>query len=115
MAIPEMIARAILQEHRYRPIDGAGMLIGRQTMPYSVEQAAQFMREEGVALRPCVDIASPILIDTTTRHGKGQGYISDVGFFSLFSDIAIRTLDVTEYEGAEIVHDMHDPISDSLS
>ena len=114
LAIPEMIARAILQEHLYRPISGAGMLIGRQTMPYGVNHAVRFLREEGVALRPDIDITSKDLIDTTTRHGAGHNYISDVGFFSLFSNISIRTLDVTDYEGAEIVHDMHDPIPDHL-
>jgi SAM-dependent methyltransferase len=28
--------------------------------------------------------------------------------------MSLRTLDVTDYEGAEIVHDMHDPIPESL-
>jgi SAM-dependent methyltransferase len=110
-----MIARAILQEHLYRPLGGAGMLIGRQTMPYSVDRAVQFLREEGVALRNGIDTASGALIDTSTRHGAGHNYISDVAFFSLFSDMSIRTLDVTDYEGAEIVHDMHDPIPDTLA
>jgi SAM-dependent methyltransferase len=115
MAIPEMIARAILQEHRYRPLTGAGMLIGRQTMPYSVDRAVQFLREEGVPLRGGIDTRARALIDTATRHGAGHDYISDVGFFSLFSTMGIRTLDVTDYEGAEIVHDMHDPIPDTLA
>ena len=114
MAIPEMIARAILQEHLYRPLSGTGMLIGKQTMPYSVGRASSILQEEGVSLRAGIEINSPSLIDTTTRHGAGQNYISDVGFFSLFCDLSIQTLDVTAYEGAEIVHDMHDPIPDHL-
>jgi SAM-dependent methyltransferase len=115
VAIPEMIARAILQEHRYRPLSGTGMLIGRQTMPYTVDQAARFLREEGAELRRNVDLGSKDLIDVTTRHGAGHNYISDVGFFSLFSDAKLCALDVTDYEGADIVHDMHDPVPDSLT
>src|SRR5947208_2389483 len=95
LAIPEMIARAILQEHRYRPLGGAGMLIGRQTMPYSVDRASRFLQDEGVALCAGVDVKSKSLLDTTTRHGTGQNFISDVGFFSLFCDMSLRTLDVT--------------------
>jgi SAM-dependent methyltransferase len=115
MAIPEMIARAILVEHKYKPITGNGLLIGRQTMPYSVQQAVQMLNEEGVPLRKGIDIASPSLIDTTTRYGANKNQINDVGFFSLFCDAKFSALDVTDYEGAEIVHDMQNPIPDSLA
>jgi SAM-dependent methyltransferase len=115
MGIPAPIARAILQEHKYRPITGSGLLIGRQTMPFKPADAARIVREEGVALRPGIDLASPALIDTTTRYGKERGYINDVGFFSLFCDAKFRALDVTDYEAAEIVHDMCTPIPDDLA
>jgi SAM-dependent methyltransferase len=109
-----MIARAILAEHRYRPIQGEGLLIGRQTMPFSVFEALQMLRDESVEVRPNIDPRASSLLDTTTRYGAGKGQISDVGFFSLFCDTRFRALDVTDYEGAEIVHDMHMPIPDEL-
>jgi len=114
MGIPAPIARAMLQEHKFKPITGNGLLIGRQTMPYSVDQAVRMVREEGVSLRDDVDLTSTALIDTSTRYGKGLNYINDAGFFSLFSDAQFKALDVTDYEGADIVHDMCVPIPDSL-
>jgi len=115
MAIPRMVARAILQEHRYRPVTGNGMLIGRQTMPFTLPEAVEMIKSEHVPLRfDPASVEPSKLVDTTTRVGKGHGYMNDTGFFSLFCDAKFVALDVTDYEGAEIVHDMHTPIPDSL-
>ena len=72
------------------------------------------LREEGVAERPDFDPNAPFVRDTTTRSAAGFEYISDLGFFALFSDVRLKTLDVTDYEGAEIVHDMHHPVPPAL-
>ena len=114
MAIPDMIARAILHEHKYRPISGEGLLVGRQTMPFTVAEAARMVRDEGVAPKPDIDLKSPLLIDTATRYGANRNQINDVGFFSLFCDARFRALDVTDYEKAEIIHDMQMPPPDLL-
>jgi SAM-dependent methyltransferase len=107
----------MLQEHRHKPITGSGLLIGRQTMPFSVTEAVKMISAEGVPLRfepkSAADF-SRLTVDQT-RVGKGKNYINDVGFFSLFCDTSFVALDVTAYEGAEIVHDMHTPIPESLS
>lgn len=114
MGIVASVARAILQEHRYKPITGDGLLIGRQTIPLSIEEARQMLRDEGVPERSDFDPNAPWVSDTTTRSAKGENYISDLGFFALFSDVKLRTLDVSDYEGAEIVHDMHKPVPEEL-
>lgn len=105
MGIMIPIVRMLLREHRREPLTGDALLIGRQTIPLSADEAHALISEEGV----CIRNPSPAL-DATTRVGKGQGYISDLGFFSMFSDARFKTLDVTDYEGAEIIHDMHVPI-----
>src|SRR4051794_19953188 len=51
MGISLMIARAILQEHRFRPITGEGVLIGRQTMTFTPAEALRIIKEEGVSPR----------------------------------------------------------------
>lgn len=103
-----MIADAILQEHAYRAITGNGLLIGRQTMPFNPEEAKFMVKRRGFVPGGTIEI------DTQTRYSEGKGFISDRSFFSLFCDAKFRSLDVTDYEGADIVHNMHDPIPDSL-
>lgn len=83
-------------------------------MPFSVEEARRLIASEDVALKSQEMVSGEDLLDRTTRSGKDNNYISDVGFFSLFSNIELRALDITDYEGAEIIHDMHEPIPDDL-
>lgn len=114
MGIMVPIARAILREHLFRPITGSMLLIGRQTVPLTVPEAKALLKEAGVPVRADFNPDKPGVLDTTTRIGKNLNYISDIGFFAMFSDAKIRTLDVTDYEGAEIIHDMHFPVPDEL-
>jgi len=109
MGIMVPVARTILREHKRKPITGQGLLIGRQTIPLTIDEARAMVREEGIALRDTIP-----RLDATTFAGKGRDFIEDISFFELFSDITFRTLDVTDYEGAEIIHDMHVPVPDSL-
>lgn len=56
-----------------------------------------------------VRTVSPLL-DQSTRARADKSIsretVSDVGFFGLFTDATVTAVDVTDYEGAEIVHDM---------
>jgi SAM-dependent methyltransferase len=114
MGIPRMIARAVVQEHKYKPITGNGLLIGRQTMSLTVDEAVALVESEGVKPNSSVLSGAKNLTDNETRAGKGRGFIKDTAFFSLFSDATFKALDVTDYEGAEIVHNMHEPVPLSL-
>jgi SAM-dependent methyltransferase len=115
MGIPKPIARAILAEHKYKPITGNGLLIGRQTISLSVDEAVALIKSEGIEPKASLLSGSRDgLIDNHTRAGKEHGWIKDTAFFSLFCDANFKALDVTDYEGAEIVHDMHEPVPESL-
>lgn len=105
MGIPYALASMIVQEHKNRPITGKILLIGRQTIDMKVQTAINLV--EGILGQVRTD--NPLLDQTTAardyRH-ISRDTISDVGFFSLFSDASVTAVDVTDYEGAEIVHDM---------
>ncbi|PKQ06974.1 MAG: hypothetical protein CVT73_09265 [Alphaproteobacteria bacterium HGW-Alphaproteobacteria-12] len=109
MGISPSISRAILQEHKHKPIEGDILLIGKQSMGFTPDAAREMIRAEGIEPR-----AGEVDMDITTRAAMGKNYISDVGFFSLFTDAKVTTLDVTDYEGADIVHDMPQPIPESM-
>lgn len=114
MGIMAPIARMFLREHKHKPITGDMLLVGRQTVPMTIDEARSMLRSEGVAERLDFDETADWVFDKSTRAGEGKTYISDLGFFALFSDAKIRTLDVTDYEDAEIVHDMHQPVPEEL-
>lgn len=112
MGISPSLARAIIQEHKYKPIDGDIVLIGVQTMGMTVQEAKDLCREQGI--EPLAGLPDDQMLDRTTRSAQGKKWISDKGFFSLFTTSRVTTIDVTDYEGADIVHDMHTPIPKEL-
>jgi SAM-dependent methyltransferase len=93
----------ILKEHKYRPITGEVVLIGRQTVLLTVEEAFALIASEGVELR------SDFLheIDKSTVGSDVAQYITDQSFFSMFSDAKVIALDVSDYEAADIIHDLN--------
>lgn len=105
-------AQIILAEHKLRPLTGRLLMIGRPSTWFSPELAMKLVRDAGCELRPGVAID----IDTYTvaARNSGQRWISDKGFFELFTDAEVVTVDVTDYEGAEIVHDMCKPLPDQM-
>ena len=107
MAIPSQVARLILREHRFRPITGKLLTIGRQTVFLTPSQAISLVQTE---LGTQIDVdPSDLEIDVSTRASRGRGYISDRAFFSLFSDLEYHCLDVSDYEDANIVFNICNP------
>jgi hypothetical protein len=79
MGIPSQVARLILREHRFRPIIGELLCIGKQTVYLTPEQAVSLVQSE---LGTRLDINPLNLeVDTSTRSSKGRHLISDRAFF----------------------------------
>jgi hypothetical protein len=102
MMVP--VLRLLLREHKRRPLHGRGLLVGRQTVPLTLTEAEALIKQEGLAPKN-----TDYQIDVDTRSAKGTDYITEKTFFQMFSDLDLVTLDVTDYEGAEIVHDLQSP------
>jgi hypothetical protein len=77
MGIHQQMATFIVKEHKYRPIEGAALLIGRQTVYLTPDACLELFRKEGVV---CYSI--PASLDTNTRADARKGYISDTSFFT---------------------------------
>jgi hypothetical protein len=112
MGIAPYIAEAVIREHKYRPIRDEVLLLGRQTFLITPEHAIDMLRAHGIEPSP-LDLDESA-IDHTTRAGANRGYITDTAFFRLLGARTVRALDVTDYEGAEILHDLNKPIPDEL-
>jgi SAM-dependent methyltransferase len=106
MGISSHIFRSILKEHAHRPLAGKGLLIGRQSVFFTQDNMRAIAASENVPLK---DIQ--LSKDTETRAG---GEITDYELFTSFCDLEMDALDVTDYENANIVHDMHYPVPAAL-
>ena len=107
MGIPSQIARLILREHRFRPIAGKLLSVGRQTVYLTPRQAIALVEAE-LGIRPDIDPAD-VEIDNSTRASHDRGFITDRAFYSLFSDAEYHCLDQSDYENADIVFDLCNP------
>jgi SAM-dependent methyltransferase len=99
----------ILQEHKFRPIKGRVLMIGRQNTGLTPDAAKHLVTRNGIPL-----LTDSFEIDKDTKHSRGDDEITDRSFFAAFTDCSVEAIDVSDYEGAEIVHDMSVPIPDHL-
>ena len=115
MSICRPLAEMILREHLYRPIRGKLLLIGRQTVQLSRREAFDIMREFGIDTGG-VGIDDLEVDRQTVRAGQQQDaeYITDDSFFRLLGVTDIAWLDHSDYEGANIIHDLNLPLPDEL-
>jgi SAM-dependent methyltransferase len=112
VGLPSQLAVLLLREHRHRPIQGTLLSIGRQTAYFTPAEAAALVKCE-LGLTPLAQERA-LEIDGKTRGSAGQAFITDRAFYSLFSGAAYRCLDISSYEGADIVADLCAPIDPDL-
>jgi SAM-dependent methyltransferase len=102
------MARFIVREARYKPLRGSLLVVGRQTVSLSPEAFKAMLRDEGFSDQVKVEI------DTTTRSGYGREFVTDASFFRALGADSVVAIDASDYEGAEIVHDLNRAIPAEL-
>lgn len=116
MGIGPHIVEAILREHHYRPIRGDVLMIGRQTTYFSPGDLLNLVRQHGISTEG-ID-AGALEIDRNTIDRlpgyEGRDLVTDTAIFQALGVPKIRALDVSPYEGAEVIHDLNLPVPDSL-
>lgn len=111
MGLDRFVTELLLAEHRYRPIRGSLLSISRQTIGLTTDEALALLRETGTPVRPEARSEA----GRKTQHQFGmQNLISDESFYSLFTDAQLVVLDVSDYEQADIIHDMSHPVGPEL-
>lgn len=113
MIVPTL-ARLLVREHLYKPIQGKVLTLGRQTISMTYEEAIELFQQEGYTPSQQALERLTIAHDKKTRVGKGRNYITDEVFFGLLGVKELFTMDVSSYEAADIVHDLNKPVPDSL-
>ena len=113
MIVPTL-ARLLIREHIYKPIQGKVLTLGRQTISMTYDEVMELFQQEDYI--PPQDVLDEITItrDKKTRVGAGTDFITDELFFALLGVKELITMDVSSYEKADIVHDLNKPIPDEL-
>jgi hypothetical protein len=111
MAISPLVARLIIKEHKIRSLPEVVYTIGRQTMDFNYSQALGLFAEESIAPKQ-VDVS----IDKNTRRARKDNseHITDKTFFGMLGVSKVIAIDVTQYEGADIIADLNYMIPDTL-
>jgi SAM-dependent methyltransferase len=94
----------------FQPVPGRALMIGRQNTGLIPGEAKHLIERNGIPL-----LRDDFEIEKNTIHSTGRdGEITDRAFFAAFSNCSVEAIDVSDYESAEIVHDMSVPIPDHL-
>jgi len=114
MGLGKHMIEAIIREHLNKPILGEVLLIGRQTTYLSRAELINTIRENGVEID--ANVKSMELDRTTVNRKLGQTseFVSDAAAFKLLGASAVKALDHSPYEGADVIHDLRYPIPSQL-
>lgn len=114
MGLGYHMTEALVREHIYKPIEGDVLMLGRQTVFLPFVEICELMREQGLTTEG-VELASMEIDSTTLNRPENAVCITDRALFGLLGGKAVvRALDHTDYEGAEVIHDLRRPIPPSL-
>jgi hypothetical protein len=107
---------ALIVEGKHRPFDGGVVYtLGRQTMAATPAEALEMFRALGANSR-IADI-DELNVDRTTDYATkylSRQVISDVSFFRMLGFDEVKALDISDFEGAEIVLDLNRPVPADL-
>jgi len=116
MGLGYHVVEALIREHNYRPITGNVILIGRQAVYLTPQDILALLREHGVDVGAVT--AAQIEIDRHTTNRfldyANQDLISDSALFRLLGVPKVLALDHSDYENAELIHDLTTPIPPAL-
>jgi SAM-dependent methyltransferase len=110
VAITRHLAHFILSEHLFRPIKGNILLLGRQVVFLTPDQAQALVEARGIPVR-----RNAVIEYDKNEYGRSQNFISDVSFFSLFCDGDVKACDVSDAEKPDMVFDLSGPLPAGLA
>jgi len=116
MGIESHFVEALIREAQYQPIGGDVILIGRQTVYFSPDAILNLLKQHGIDTAKYVpsELETSGTSNVDLREFANQKLITDRQLFRLLGVPNVLALDHSDYEGAEIIHDLTRPIPDRL-
>jgi SAM-dependent methyltransferase len=95
----------LLHEHRYRPITGKVLTLGRQAINIPADLLREILTAYGCVPRD--DKPFEFAYDLKNKHGFGATPpITETSLFAAIGNCEVRSLDISDYEGADYVWDI---------
>lgn len=101
MAITAPLAELVVREHVRAPLAEPLLTIGRQTIFLKPEELILLLRKYSLPI-PVEDSIE------TTRMPGGELFVTDSAFFHCLGIGRVDAIDISAYEGANLIHDMAD-------
>lgn len=114
MAISLTQIRLLARSHKRQPFEGPILTFGRQAIYGSAAKCRDAMKAEGVTP---LDLPSNVPIGPNVpawQSGYARTFTNDEALFRMMVGERPQTLDVSSYEGADVIHDLNQPIPQSL-
>lgn len=112
MGINKQVLSVILHEHSYKAITGNYLSIAKHTVNVDDSDINKLFESHGISNERLVEKLSSAPRDRATRHGVGGLFDHDL--IGSFSDSDYNSLDISDYEGADIIHDMNTSLPPEL-
>jgi len=112
MGITKQSLDLLLAENAFKPVTGSYLSLGKQNLSVSREDINALFIKYGLDTAKLNSLYEKGIFDKSTKYGSGN--IHDHDLLSCFSQARYRSLDRSDYEGADVVHDMNEPLPDSL-
>ena len=106
MGIPSSQSRLLMRICKQHAFDGAVLQLGRQDVAISEEEMQSIANEEGFNLQ----VVKEYRIYRESRF-NGLRMMDDRYFFRRLGFSMVHSLDISDYEGADILHDLNLPLS----
>ena len=113
MGLANYILEGVVREHCYRAIGGSVVQIGRQTFELTAPEMVELFTRYQLPLEsgePAIETDRA----TTQVRQTGKPFVSDHAFFRALGAAEVHAVDHSDFEGADIIHDMNTPIGSSL-
>jgi len=108
MGVLKQVLDIMLHENAHQPIEGDFLSVGKQTVNITKEDIAQLFKKYDIPESNYTELLNDKNKDTKTRHSRN--FISDDALYRSFCSANYQCLDISDYEGANIIHDMNNPI-----
>lgn len=108
LALPAL--RLLAREHKKKPLQDPILTIGRQCVYATIEDITKMLRKENLTVHPLPFTQSTITNIPAWKNTPNKKYTSDQIFFQLLTGLPVVALDISDYEGAEYVWDLNNPI-----
>lgn len=114
MGINKQALSIILNEHRYRPITGRYLNISKQTVSITPESLRALFDDYAIDRSQLDQLIDTETFDEMTRAALRDGItaIHDHDLLSCFSNAEYNSSDRSDYEGASVILDMNEAVSD---